>query len=371
MQICEFYRSEGTGHFQYFQGSWVCTEKITDYGLDIEWTDLFGQKDNVVFAIQTPSPHHYCYFYLISQNYGLVKRLGCNSYSEVYWGVKMDWESRNTLTGETEFEWVEDTDSYLCIDRAGPHPNGGDISFLLYNNESKHVHCRLEITNLRIVQLGEPFNLPSNEFSCMDLNGELVSGLDKSLQKINRFNVKTRTYLDSIQIYGLPPTIRCLRHLREFENDHPDQINCSGAWSNDQLFVWSEEKEGESPATQSFSTIYSIQLGTGHAVPMNHRFDQHIRRLIVSPDQQHLYIRNDKILPRPPIKCEIDCLDGWRSRLKKFRYFRVPLNSPESLFFLASMALPRPLTPFMIQLITRHHREEIPLQVYNRVFLTD
>uniref|UniRef100_A0A915EW40 Uncharacterized protein n=1 Tax=Ditylenchus dipsaci TaxID=166011 RepID=A0A915EW40_9BILA len=52
------------------------------------------------------------------------------------------------------------------------------------------------------------------------------------------------------------------------------------------------------------SYVYSIQLDTGHAQPMNHRFEQHIRRLIVSPDQQHLYVRSDKILPRPPSKAK-------------------------------------------------------------------
>uniref|UniRef100_A0A915DUK2 Uncharacterized protein n=1 Tax=Ditylenchus dipsaci TaxID=166011 RepID=A0A915DUK2_9BILA len=275
----------------------------------------------------------------------------------------MDWESRSTLIGETsEFEWTGDTDSYVCTDRSGPKPNG-DLSFLLYSNESRYVHYRLEVSNMHIAQLGAPFNLSSDEFNCLDLNEELVSGLDRSLQKINRFNVRTRTYLDSIPVYGLPSTIRCLRHLSAFENDRPDQINCSGAWSNDRLFVWSEEKDGHSPAACS-SYVHSIQLDTGHAQPMNHRFEQHIRRLIVSPDQQHLYIRNDKILPRPLIKGEMIHHDYMRSRLKTFRYFRVPLNNPDSLFFMASMALPRPLTPFMIQLITRHHKQEIPLQVY-------
>uniref|UniRef100_A0A915ETG6 Uncharacterized protein n=1 Tax=Ditylenchus dipsaci TaxID=166011 RepID=A0A915ETG6_9BILA len=119
MQICEFYRNKGTGNFQCFQGNWIWTQKFTDQGLDIEWTDLFGQHDNVTFAIKTPSPRDYCFFYLISQSFGLVKRPGCSSDSEV------------SL-------WTQ--------------PNG-DISFLLYSNESRYVHCRLKIINLRIAQL--------------------------------------------------------------------------------------------------------------------------------------------------------------------------------------------------------------------------
>jgi hypothetical protein len=79
-------------------------------------------------------------------------------------------------------------------------------------------HCVVETKNRRIVQQGPHFELSTEEFNCLELCGDVVSGLSQSLDTVNRFNIKTRQFSDKINIFGLPPTVQYMRdfiHRRE------------------------------------------------------------------------------------------------------------------------------------------------------------
>jgi hypothetical protein len=69
-------------------------------------------------------------------------------------------------------------------------------------------HCRVDIANRRIVQNGSAFELSPEDFSCLDLNGNIVSGLAGTLDTVNRFDVRQQVMLNPIKISGLPRSIR-------------------------------------------------------------------------------------------------------------------------------------------------------------------
>jgi hypothetical protein len=97
----------------------------------------------------------------------------------------------------------------VVFDRNCLLKTSGDLYVLLYDilGELRH-HCRLDVKERRIVQNGSAFELAPDNFSCLDLNGDVVSGLARTLDTINRFDVRKRVMLDKIKIYGLPRAIR-------------------------------------------------------------------------------------------------------------------------------------------------------------------
>ncbi|KAI6215571.1 hypothetical protein M3Y94_00400600 [Aphelenchoides besseyi] len=269
-----------------------------------------------------------------------------------FFAANLNWQNLTCTFGKA-FYPSSDYDSTVIYDRAQSTSNNTIYFLIKSDGDHTGVYCRLDVNELCITRVGATFTLSPVDFNCIDLNGDVISGLNESMTEIKRFNVRTRQFLDSVKVHGLPPSIRCISNKDRFHYDLPWNIIKAGAWADDRLFVWSEEGNLRS----EISTIYCVHLHSGIATSTSYRFNNLIRRLFIPPSGSHLYVRNDKAIERqnktesyvfPQLIC---------------RYFRIPLNSPESLFFLAAAALQRPIPPHVVQFIARH-RELIPMQVY-------
>jgi hypothetical protein len=72
---------------------------------------------------------------------------------------------------------------------------------------------------------GNYFELPREKFNCLDLNGDPISGLDVTLDKINRFYLRSRQFLPPLEVHGLPSTIYCV-YLNDIQSvSHPRQFS--------------------------------------------------------------------------------------------------------------------------------------------------
>jgi hypothetical protein len=84
------------------------------------------------------------------------------------------------------------------------YSTGSNLSVLLYNfDDNVRVLCRVDTKNRKLVQLGSNFQLSPNDFSCLDLNEDVVSGLSQTLETINRYDVRQMKTLDKIKVSGL------------------------------------------------------------------------------------------------------------------------------------------------------------------------
>lgn len=141
--------------------------------------------------------------------------------------------------------------------------------------------------------------------------------------------------------------------------------NVAGAWNDTHFYVWPEERNDDSQST--YSIIYFVALESGAVTALQYNFEGFIRRLIIGPNQNHLYIPTDKI-----IECVVKYKDYFvdgnlklvgpeEYYIKNYRFLRFPLNTPETLFFLASRALPRPLTFTVHYVLTNVTNQVIPI----------
>jgi hypothetical protein len=100
----------------------------------------------------------------------------------------------------------KETDDYRC--KVAIDQDNDDIYFLLYEKERNIseegrltcLHFRLNVKERLIHQLGTTFWLQSDEFNCLGLFRGVVRGLFTSLDKINQFDLQTRTTLPTIQL---------------------------------------------------------------------------------------------------------------------------------------------------------------------------
>ncbi|KAI6218450.1 hypothetical protein M3Y95_01165500 [Aphelenchoides besseyi] len=316
----------------------------------VEYVDLFGHQENQKLTLEPPM--HLDAFYPLTKEIGLFHHEGGFEDDERFFAANLNWQNLTCTFGKA-FYPSSDYDSTVIYDRAQSTSNNTIYFLIKSDGDHTGVYCRLDVNELCITRVGATFTLSPVDFNCIDLNGDVISGLNESMTEIKRFNVRTRQFLDSVKVHGLPPSIRCISNKDRFHYDLPWNIIKAGAWADDRLFVWSEEGNLRS----EISTIYCVHLHSGIATSTSYRFNNLIRRLFIPPSGSHLYVRNDKAIERqnktesyvfPQLIC---------------RYFRIPLNSPESLFFLAAAALQRPIPPHVVQFIARH-RELIPMQVY-------
>jgi hypothetical protein len=75
-------------------------------------------------------------------------------------------------------------------------------------DEDKRILCRVDTKNRKLVQIGSNFQLSPDDFSCLDLNGNVVSGLGRTLDTINRYDVLQMKTLDKIKVSGLPTSLQ-------------------------------------------------------------------------------------------------------------------------------------------------------------------
>jgi hypothetical protein len=76
----------------------------------------------------------------------------------------------------------------------------------IYHDE--RVFCRVDTKNRKLVQISSNFELSLDDFSCLYLNGDVVSGLGRTLESINRYDVRQKKTLDKIKISGLPSSLQ-------------------------------------------------------------------------------------------------------------------------------------------------------------------
>jgi hypothetical protein len=94
-------------------------------------------------------------------------------------------------------------------DRNCPFITTGNFNVLLYNmDDDRRILCRVDTKNRKLVQIGSNFQLSPDDFSCLDLNGDVASGLSKSLDTINRYDVRQMKTLDKIKVSGLPASLQ-------------------------------------------------------------------------------------------------------------------------------------------------------------------
>ncbi|KAI6195374.1 hypothetical protein M3Y96_01224400 [Aphelenchoides besseyi] len=359
-QICEYYRSDiidpYINYYENFGGTWMCRFEHSSTRPFVEFADLFGHQKNEKFTLEPPIQLDR--FYPLNEEIGLFQHDVAFEDDEKFFAAKLNWRNLTCAFGKT-FCLSPDYDSTIIYDRAHSVANNNIYFLIKCQSEHTGVYCRLDVNELCITRVGATFTLSPNDFNCIDLNGDVISGLNESMTEIKRYNVQTRQFLDSFKVHGLPSTIRCLWKTQAFHQDLRQNLITAGAWTDDRLFVWSEERNIRS----EISTIYCVHLHSGIATSTNYRFNDLIRRLFISPCGSHLYVRNDKLIERPHVGYMNVFRDVYKSPQLICRYFRIPLNNPESLFFLAAAALQRPIPQHLIRFVTRH-REPIPLQVY-------
>jgi hypothetical protein len=94
-------------------------------------------------------------------------------------------------------------------DRKSPYKTGNDLNALIYEVMSDLCHhVRVDTANRRIHRSSPNFELPRNDFSYLNLDGDVVSGLAQTLDTINRFDVRQQKMLGQFKISGLPQSIQ-------------------------------------------------------------------------------------------------------------------------------------------------------------------
>jgi hypothetical protein len=84
-----------------------------------------------------------------------------------------------------------------------------NFNVLLYDiDQPGRILCRVDTQDRKLVEISSNLAIPRDEFSCLDLNGDIVSGLSESLDTINQYDVRQMKKLDKINVFGLPSSLQ-------------------------------------------------------------------------------------------------------------------------------------------------------------------
>jgi hypothetical protein len=118
---------------------------------------------------------------------------------------------------------------------------------------------------------------------------------------------------------------------------------------------------GKWKTTVYHSTIYNVNLESGNTTTMSYTFDGSVTKMEVGLDD-HLYLSALKILPEmSAVETKYNETLGMDDHLILYRHLRIPIQQPESLFFISVAALPRPIPLFAYKIIRR--RDNVPMQL--------
>jgi hypothetical protein len=153
----------------------------------------------------------------------------CKNYNYPDWRIlSLDWTNGSCQLGTESFSY-EIPQRKPLIDRAGLCSNN-TFKFVLYGLEEIGgtkigcLPCIADVQRRKIQQIGADFQLPSELFHCLDLNGSVISGLSTSLDTITQFDLESRVILTTSQVHGLPPTICLFLQGTSFKLDFGEKL---------------------------------------------------------------------------------------------------------------------------------------------------
>lgn len=144
--------------------------------------------------------------------------------------VDLDWSTGKSQVGDSILQ--ETFDPYqLRVDRrngvadcyevvidqaAGLGSKDAQLQFLLCKRSKNSPtgtitcwHLRMIVADCQLQQLGETLRFPLDEYNCLGLNNDVLSGISSSFDSINQFDLRTRRKINQTQFvheHPLQPT---------------------------------------------------------------------------------------------------------------------------------------------------------------------
>lgn len=152
-------------------------------------------------------------FFPLTTEIGLLYGDRSSRQDEIIFTVKLDWKNNSAHVVDSGFKipWSEIVNFiYIFPDRAIRLNNVNEMFFLMYvTRERCYKYCQISQKDFKMTQIGRDLNINEEDYECLDLNGNLITGINKSATEIKRYDLKNRQLINTIQLKGLPKNILC------------------------------------------------------------------------------------------------------------------------------------------------------------------